>query len=364
MTIITIPSPSEDSSPDLSSPPPSPRTYRIATFNVENLYARYDFKHQCPNLHKTATTTTPPDSPSDTAEMTPVPENGNGVVKSEENGTSGLVFDRARKFVIHNTVEKHLTSLAVLDMQADVLCLQEVESLQVLDRFNDRFLGGMYPHSILIEGRDARRINIAVMSKYPIANIRTHRHVRSSKNRDIYVFSRDCLEVDVDFRGTICTFFVQHFTSMSRGRKETRHRRWEQSRYVARLIDRRYAAVNYEANFIVLGDFNDTYGGHHDTDSGISRLVCHPQLVDVVHRLDENERWTHHFAPNDEYSQLDYILLSKKLAEKNVGRKPHIMRKGLAKRATRSSEERYSNIGDEYPKASDHCPVYMDIELL
>jgi hypothetical protein len=39
------------------------------------------------------------------------------------------------------------------------------------------------------------------------------------------------------------------------------------------------------------------------------------------------------------------------------------MRKGLPYRAERYAGERLTNVGENTPKASDHAPLYMDIEF-
>jgi hypothetical protein len=42
---------------------------------------------------------------------------------------------------------------------------------------------------------------------------------------------------------------------------------------------------------------------------------------------------------------------------------PEIMRKGLPTRATQYTGPRFPGIGDNKPKASDHCPVVATISL-
>lgn len=84
--------------------------------------------------------------------------------------------------------------------------------------------------------------------------------------------------------------------------------------------------------------------------------------MNVVGRLPADEQWTHFYAKAKEYKQLDYIFLSKSLADKNPG-KPEMMRKGLAKKAVKYTGPRFDEVGDVKPVASDHAAVYMDIEL-
>src|SRR5690606_27841799 len=128
-----------------------------------------------------------------------------------------------------------------------------------------------------------------------------------------YLFSRDCLEIDIDVDGKILTLYVNHFTSASKGRDKTRDRRLAQSAYVAKLVDKRWKNRDYQGNFIVLGDLNDW----DDEHTSLNPLLKHPYLENVINRLDPDDRWTHYCQKKDEYRQMDYILISKTLSELN-----------------------------------------------
>ncbi|MDN3515689.1 MAG: hypothetical protein NG747_14990 [Candidatus Brocadia sp.] len=47
-------------------------------------------------------------------------------------------------FDIFDEVEKQIAAKAIKEVNADVIALQEVESLPVLDCFNSRYLAGMH----------------------------------------------------------------------------------------------------------------------------------------------------------------------------------------------------------------------------
>lgn len=91
-------------------------------------------------------------------------------------------------------------------------------------------------------------------------------------------------------------------------------------------------------------------------------------MVNIVDRLPEEERWTHFFKGRKQcqhppaYRQLDYLLLSKSLADAN-GNAPYIERRGMPKRADRYKGPRFPGIGVDRPKASDHCPVVMELTV-
>ena len=240
-----------------------------------------------------------------------------------------------------------------------MLCLQEVEGLDVLKRFRSDYLGGRraYPYGVVIDGNDPRRIDVAVLSKLPITSARTWQHLPFGS---WYVFSRDCLEVDVAMPdGSTLTVYNNHFKSMIGGRSQTKAKRVRQAQAVRDIVKGRFGtqAGQNGDQFIICGDFNDYRG----TGSGISALTEWREVQDVVRRLPLDEEWTHYWNGGDEYRQLDYMLLSDSLARANPGTHPTIWREGLPWRADRYDGPRYEGIGSSSPKASDHCPVTFDL---
>ncbi|HRC86985.1 MAG TPA: endonuclease/exonuclease/phosphatase family protein, partial [Thermoanaerobaculia bacterium] len=293
-------------------------TFRLATFNVENLFARYRFRQ-------------------------------NQEAYADEGFTiNQLAFD------IYNETEKRITAQAVQEVDADIICLQEVESLPLLDRFNSSHLGSepakRYNHRLVIDCFDPRQIDVAILSRFPIVGVRTHRHERNAANT-APLFSRDCLEADVLIEGKVLTLYVNHLKSMMDGRAETRARRKEQADRVAEIVDKRWRP-SYDGNFVVLGDLND----YMDAQTALKRLVGHAALENILDRAPEAERWTHYYAGGNEYRQLDYILVSKSFDARAGSPVPQVMRKGLPWRAEKYSGPRFEGVGHDNPKASDHSP--------
>jgi predicted extracellular nuclease len=314
---------------------------KVATFNVENLFARFQFRRNIRNLEKVF--------------------------------RDGWMVNHTY-FSICNEREKKITGETIRILDVDVIALQEVENLDTLRKFRTDYLGGRksYPYAIVIDGNDPRRIDVAILSRYPLTNIQTHSHLWSSELR-YYLFSRDCLVADVQGPGNFTfTLFVNHFKSMldrddpDNGRRNTRYRRVVQARAVKRIVSARFGTDAGSHPFAILGDFNDYMQSDDQGDPGIAELVEWDQVANVVDRLPEDDRWTHYFkgrgAHGPAYHQLDYLLLSKSLAERNP-HLPDIERRGIPKRASRYPGERFSGVGQNSPKASDHCPIVMELQF-
>ena len=311
---------------------------RLATFNVENLFTRFLFARG---------------------------------VDRHSAGQRGFTSEELR-FRVADPDSKRLTAELIRGLNADVLALQEVEDLEVLKRFRDRMLGGReaYPHALVIDGNDGRRIDVGLLSRFPIVHARSWQHLWEG---DRPVFDRDCLEVDIQVPGNgLLTLFVNHFKSMrsdgdKRPRAATAPRRRQQAESVRRIVEQRFGSDPGRANFVILGDLNDRRTDDKEGPSGLGPLLDWEAVVDVVQRLPPGEQWTHFYKGGrrrpSRYQQLDYLLLSRSLAEKNPAL-PHIERSGQPKRADRFRGERLSGIGRDRPKASDHCPIVMQLDTL
>ncbi|MFI2367551.1 endonuclease/exonuclease/phosphatase family protein [Streptomyces sp. NPDC018833] len=312
-------------------------TLRLATFNVENLFARWRFKA--------------------------------GIDPSTAN-SRGWIVDQTR-FEELGVDDKAITGAAVREIQADVLCLQEVENVDTLKHFRAQALGGrsQYPYVAGVDGNDPRLIDVAVLSKWPITRIRSHQHFMDPANPTATLFSRDCLEVDIEVevsqgQRTPVTLFVNHFKSMLGGRAQTRAKRERQAKTVMDIVTDRFGReAPGDHPFVVLGDLNDYLEPDGDGSSGIDQVVNWDQVDNVVTRLPGDDQWTHYWSGGDEYRQLDYLLLSNSLAQQAPQVLPEIFRKGIPLRATRYKGPRFPGVGQDKPKASDHCPVIFDLEV-
>ncbi len=303
---------------------------RLATFNCENLFARFRFR----------------------AGIDPSDANRRGWIAEETAFHELSVNDKA------------LTGMAIRELDADIIALQEVEDIDTLKHFRAQALGGRtaYPYVAGIDGNDPRRIDVAVLSRLPITGMRSNQHVLDPASPTKELFSRDCLEVDVAVGATSIKLFVQHFKSMMGGRKQTHDKRLRQAAEVVRIVRERFGSSPGDQPFVILGDLNDYPETNEEGESALNDLVGWDAVENVAERLPDPEQWTHFWAKEKEYRQLDYLLLSRSLARANPG-PPEIMRKGLPLRAARYKGERFVGVGDDHPKASDHCPLLMTVNV-
>jgi predicted extracellular nuclease len=307
---------------------------RIATFNVENLFTRFKFKGKRKK------------QPNGKYKYVPYTE----VVKEgwDVNDT---------KFKSFAPEERKITAKAIKKTKAHIVGFQEVEGMDTLKRFVSKYLSRQkYKYKIVIDGNDPRLIDVGLISKYPFDYIRTHQFIRTESNRS-YVFSRDCLEVGVKIDDKVLPIYVNHLKSLLGGRSNTMNRRKVQAEEIVKILTAKFGADPGKKEWVVLGDFND-----YLPSSGLKPLMGKKWAVNVIERLPQADRWTHFYKGKKEYKQLDYILLSKKLANKNTG-KPKIVRGGMPKRAEKCKVDRFEGVGKDNPKASDHCPVVMEIDF-
>lgn len=297
---------------------------KIGTFNAENLFLRYKFLGKEVDQSKYI-------------------KEGWRIEK-----TALQIFDEG---------QRKNTARVILENDPDVICLQEVENLATLKQFNSNYLNRKYPYAMLIDANDPRQIDVGILSKLEIGGVRTHQFDKDGKGA---IFSRDCLEADIllDKKGNkSLTLFVNHLKSRLGGVLETAEKRERQATRIAEIIHERFGSNVKNANFAVLGDFNDT------PDARCLKLILDGSLVEnVVERLPKNEQWTHYWEGKHETNQFDYILLSKALSKKNPKILPKIERRGLANYAKAYKGPRFPGVGRKGTEASDHCAVFMEID--
>lgn len=199
-------------------------------------------------------------------------------------------------------------SRTIKRINPDFIALQEVENIELLERLNKE--GGLnYPNLLLVEGNDPRGIDVAVLTRLKVANVKTHKDDPLPQFEGVppnYRFSRDCLEVHVEAGNTRFVALVNHFVSKSQGEAESLPKRDSQARRVRAIVDELQAA-DPSVKIIVLGDLNDT------PDSiPLKRLIKGKpktsKLFDASTVLPAEDRFSFVFRGNGEL--IDYALFN------------------------------------------------------
>jgi endonuclease/exonuclease/phosphatase family metal-dependent hydrolase len=107
-------------------------------------------------------------------------------------------------------VEAKLDALTavLVRLDADVVVLQEVENAAVLGRLAAR---AGYPEARLVEGLDARGIDVAALSRLPLERYVSHLGEVDALGRSLW--PRDCVEVHVRVAGRPLVVVASHLSS-------------------------------------------------------------------------------------------------------------------------------------------------------
>ena len=246
------------------------------------------------------------------------------------------------------------TARVIEEVDADIICINEVENRLVLDNFNADRLSKLYDYNILIDGKnDPRGIDVGVYSKFPIGTVRTNIFATNADGKSI--FSRDCLEVEILTPAGSVFLLANHLKSKSGGGDA---RRKKQAEEVKRILESRYDLQNQFV--VVLGDLNDT-----PNSDPLSPLMSMANLSDVLAAPEgqpANERWSYRYK--DEFNQIDYLLVSDPLIASLQG--TGLERRGMPPEALNGSNagiQSFPTIQNWRNAGSDHAAVFADFTL-
>ena len=367
---------------------------RLATFNVENLMRRFDFSGFRNQLNEDRTLTL-------------------FEIKDE---AEYRLLEKART-IAHTDDTRQMSALAIAETRADIICLQEVDDIEALKAFEYGYLfkmiGEGYRQKYTTAGNDSRGIDVALMMREETAHGQRIEFVRMTSHASVTyeqlglhtpelaalgnepferIFRRDCLEIDVTVGGVPLTLYVLHLKSMTgtrgnlTGRDASMPIRMAETTAVRRIIEDRFGRDHArDKRWVICGDMNDyrervliTGNGHsgfqfqpvREPQSALDVLLKDGFAENVVERRPELDRWTlyHTRGPQERHlCQLDYILLSPALARQNGKAVPDIIRGGQPYRTPfppGQEVERYPRVGWDRPKASDHCPVAVTLDIV
>jgi endonuclease/exonuclease/phosphatase family metal-dependent hydrolase len=263
-----------------------------------------------------------------------------------------------------------MTAKVIDEVAADILCVVEAENRPALVRFNETLLDDRYDHAMLVDGNDPRGIDVALFCTSPvdIRWVRSHVDVPdpdSATGRPL--FSRDCPVYQLQLPGGEDLFLLlNHLKSQSFSSGNPDPLRSRQSAQVRAIYDELRA--DGAQLVAVLGDFNK--GPTNDDPPRYPTLepLLGPgtPLTDAaaLPGFDSGPR-PGTFQSCSLRNRLDYILVSPELAAKVTG--GGIFRGGLWGTPTNVNPPRDWDIFPEITRAvqaaSDHAAVSIDLDL-
>jgi predicted extracellular nuclease len=127
---------------------------KVGTFNLNNLFSRYNFKGEIEEFD---------------ANDTEIGETYS--FNFSDPDTYDIRKYMGRLVKGKNEEDREKIAERIIRMDLDILVVQEVEDIDTLKKFNHDNLNGMYKYIILVEGNDPRLIDIGVLSKLPVRAI-------------------------------------------------------------------------------------------------------------------------------------------------------------------------------------------------
>ncbi|GAA3292989.1 endonuclease/exonuclease/phosphatase family protein [Dactylosporangium vinaceum] len=274
-------------------------------------------------------------------------------------------------------VGTRMTARVIRDVGADVICLVEAENRPALVRFNDELLGRQYEHAMLVDGNDPRGIDVGLLCTdvVDIDWVRSHVDVPDPAVPGKRLFSRDCPLYKLRLPGGQDLYLLlNHLKSQSFASGDPDPLRTRQSTEVRAIYDRlRAQGAQYVA---VLGDFNKgpdrTDPKRHPTleallGAGSPLVSCFDldAFGELFDPKDADRERPGTFQSCTISNRLDYILLSPELAAKVTG--GGVFRKGLwgspANKTPPKLWSVYPEITAAKHAASDHAAVWVDLDL-
>jgi endonuclease/exonuclease/phosphatase family metal-dependent hydrolase len=251
------------------------------------------------------------------------------------------------------------TARVIAEVNADVIVLVEVENRIALQRFHDHVIvpemkklgHEAYAFNMLIDGNDPRGIDVAILSRFPLASMKSH--ITDAIDGKT-IFARDCPEYYVMGPGGFeLVLLPNHFTS--KGSDKTGSRRRVQARRVREIYEKLRAAGH--ENIVVAGDFNDfpAPGGP------LSPVLDQTDLTDAMATGAYHGEFPGTYQTATKQQKIDYLLLSPALKAKVTA--VDVNRRGYyAPRKWESFENLNAETKNRY-QASDHHCVWADLDV-
>lgn len=252
------------------------------------------------------------------------------------------------------------TARVMKDVDAEILGVIEAENRISLNRFSGQMLqlvgGTPYARVMLIDGNDDRGIDVAVLTRpgFEIGSVRSH--VDDADGQGV-IFSRDCPEYSITIpTGETIVVLVNHLKSKGfGGQASSSAKRRRQAKRTAEIYARLVAEGH--TSVAVVGDFNDT-----PDSAPLAPLLTQTDLQDVsTHTKFVSDGRPGTFGNGTKGNKIDYILLSPALFGRVTNAR--VFRKGVWGGKNGDLWPIYPTMKAKVHQASDHAAIYADIKL-
>jgi endonuclease/exonuclease/phosphatase family metal-dependent hydrolase len=210
--------------------------------------------------------------------------------------------------------------IKVLDrIKPDIIGLIEIGDESMLEDFQRRLkaAGLEYAHREWIQGADDTR-HVCLLSRFPIIERNSRPDVRFELDGKALRMNRGILDVTVAINSHYRLRLVGAHLKSRRDVPEydqARMRAKEASLLRRHLED--ILSASPETNLMLFGDLNDTKN-EYPVRQIIGSKGAPDHMMDLWLRDNRGERWTYYWKTADEYSRIDYLLVSPGLLKEVV----------------------------------------------
>ena len=240
---------------------------------------------------------------------------------------------------------------------ADIIALQEVENAAILNRLRTEYLADLaYEPAILVEGSDLRGIDVAFLSRVPLARPPTLHPLRLTDFPDRDGDTRGVLQVDFQLsNGAVLTGFSVHFPAPFHptGMRVAAYQ--QLTELLKSLPDERPA--------FAAGDFNTT--STEDSEKKMLDTYVRPYWT-LAHDIGCGDcQGSHYYARDDSWSFLDMIFFAAARGGNTTAQiradSVQIANRNPVQVSREGAPERYNSASRT--GVSDHWPMIATIEL-
>jgi endonuclease/exonuclease/phosphatase family metal-dependent hydrolase len=240
---------------------------------------------------------------------------------------------------------------------ADIIALQEVENIHILERLRTEHLADLgYLPATLVEGTDLRGIDVAFLSRIPLAKPPALHPLTLSQFPDREGDTRGVLQSDFQLPdGSILSGFSVHFPAPFHP-TAMRVAAYEHLNQLKNALPENH-------HVFAAGDFNTT--SSEDAEKKLLDDFVRPNWT-VAHDVGCDAcKGTHYYARDDSWSFLDMILFAEARGGNTTARiraeSVQIANRNPVQVSPRGTPERFHSV--DRSGVSDHWPMIATIEL-